>query len=106
MRKVPMGCIYFGNNRIDTYKYYSSLSNSSIWQFSQSGLLEFCSNCPGLIDSQFNTDFILLKETEVKAIDKEEKKKTNNKNIPDNLIRHQFMNLLVKVAKDKYIRSI
>ena len=32
-----------------------------------------------------------------------DKKRTNN--IPDNIIRHQFMSLLVKIAKDKYFRT-
>lgn len=38
-------------------------------------------------------------------IDKDERTKNKNKNVPDNLIRHQFMGLLVKVAKDKYLRA-
>ena len=29
--------------------------------------------------------------------------KKNNKNLSDNVVRHQFMNLLVKSAKDKYV---
>ncbi len=33
----------------------------------------------------------------------DERKKNKNKNVPDNLIRHQWMGWLVKVAKDKYI---
>ena len=39
-------------------------------------------------------------------IDKEERNKNNNKNLCDNLVRHQFMSLLVKVPKDKYIRTL
>lgn len=36
-------------------------------------------------------------------IDMTERVKNKNKNIPDNIIRHQFLSLLVRVAKDKYV---
>jgi hypothetical protein len=39
------------------------------------------------------------------ALDKEERVKHNNKNLGDNIVRHQFMALIAKVPKDKYIRS-
>ena len=35
-------------------------------------------------------------------IDKEDRK-NNNKNLSDNVVRHQFMSLLVRAAKDKYV---
>jgi hypothetical protein len=78
---------------------------STIWQIGQNALLEFVSNCPGLCDKVYDINGVLLKDKEVKAaqIDKEERTKNRNKNVPDNLIRHQFMNLLVKVAKDRYM---
>ncbi len=78
---------------------------SSIWQINQSSLLEFANNCPGLIDTNYDKNGFLLQDKAVKStlIDRDEKVKNKNKNIPDNLIRHQFLNLLVRVAKDKYI---
>lgn len=82
---------------------------SSIWQISQNTLVEFSGNCTGLLDKNYNIDGVLLQERAVKAnqLDKDERTKNKNKNIPDNIIRHQFLSLLVKVAKDKYItRSI
>lgn len=82
---------------------------SSIWQINQSTLLEFVNSCPELIDNTYDKNGFLLQDKAVKStlIDRDEKVKNKNKNIPDNLIRHQFMNLLVRVAKDKYItRSI
>ena len=47
----------------------------------------------------------LVKVTEVKYnyIDKLERK--NNPNIPENIIRHQFMLLMVKIAKDKKLTN-
>jgi hypothetical protein len=49
----------------------------------------------------------MIQERAIKAnlLDKEERVKKKNKNVPDNLIRHQFMKILVKVADDKYIRT-
>ncbi len=41
-----------------------------------------------------------LKLKTVKAVDNDEIKK---KNVPEGIIRHQFMNLLVNVVFDKYI---
>lgn len=78
---------------------------SSIWQINQSTILEFANNCPDLIDSNYDKNGFLLQDKAVKStlVDRDEKVKNKNKNIPDNLIRHQFLNLLVRVAKDKYI---
>lgn len=78
---------------------------SSIWQINQSTILEFANNCSGLIDASYDKNGFLLQDKAVKStlIDRDEKVKNKNKNIPDNLIRHQFLNLLVRVAKDKYI---
>ena len=49
-------------------------------------------NIPLQIDTQGNA---------AKAADKGKK----YKNLPDNLVRHQFLSLLVRVSKDKYLRS-
>jgi len=67
--------------------------------------LEFANASVDLIDKTYDTNGVLLQEKAVKAnlIDKEEKTKNKNKNIPDNIIRHQFMSLLFKVARDKYM---
>lgn len=81
---------------------------SPVWQINQNTLVDFSNNCPGLIDKTYNMNDILLKDKEIKAaqIDKDERNKNKNRCVPDNLIRHQFMGLLVKVAKDKYVRCI
>ncbi len=53
-----------------------------------------------------NDVYLQLVSVQSAAIDLELKKK-NKKNFPDGIIRHQFLNLLVKVVKDKYtLRSI
>ncbi len=51
---------------------------------------------------EYNINGVLLQERVVKVLDRDERNK-KNKNLPDNLVRHQFMNLLVKIAKDKYL---
>lgn len=68
-------------------------------------LTEFSNGCPGLLDKSYDINGVYLQERTVKAnpLDKDERTKNKNKNIPDNIIRHQFLSLLVKVAKDKYI---
>ena len=91
---------------MDCYKTLSALLGSSIWQISENILKDFCDNCNGLIDiKQYNINGILLQARAVKAnpIDMTERVKNKNKNIPDNIIRHQFLSLLVRIAKDKYV---
>lgn len=46
-----------------------------------------------------------LKMQSVKSSDSEETRK-KNKNIPEGIVRHQLMNLLVKVAIDKYVNNL
>ena len=89
---------------IDCYKYYSSLSGYQIWQITQNNLTEFINKCPGMCDIKYDINNIFLTQKTVCAnlVDKEDRKK-NNKNLSDNIVRHQFMNLLVKSAKDKYV---
>jgi hypothetical protein len=64
--------------------------------------------CEHLVDKKYDINNIFLVETAIcsSLIDKEERTKNNNKNLCDNLVRHQFMSLLVKVPKDKYIRTL
>ena len=90
---------------IDTYKNLSAYLGWKIWQIGQNQITEFAQTCTDLIDNKYLINDFLVKVTEVKhnAIDKLERKK--NPNIPDNIIRHQFMMLLVKIAKDKYFRT-
>ena len=90
---------------IETYKNLSAYLGWKIWQIGQNQITEFVSNCPELLDKNYLINDVLVKVTEVKsnAIDKQDRKKNNN--IPDNIIRHQFMMLLVKIAKDKYFRT-
>ena len=90
---------------IDCYKYYASISGYSVWQITQNSLSEFIYKCPGLCDKSYDINNVYLQQKVVvgNLVDKEDKKK-KNKNISDNnIIRHQFMNLLVKTAKDKYV---
>ena len=89
---------------IDCYKYYSSLSGFSVWQITQNNLSEFINHCNGFCDKNYDINNVFLTQKTVTGnlIDKEDRKK-KNKNLSDNLVRHQFMNLLVKVSKDKYI---
>jgi hypothetical protein len=54
------------------------------------------------IKYDINNIFLTQKIVCANILDKEDKKK-GNKNLSDNIVRHQFMNLLVKAAKDKYI---
>ena len=88
---------------IETYKNLSAYLGWKIWQIGQNQITEFVSNCPDLLDKNYLINDVLVKVTEVKsnAIDKQDKKRTNN--IPDNIIRHQFMSLLVKITK--YFRT-
>ena len=90
------------SNFVDTYKYLSCSSGQQVFCVTQNGLLEFSNICQGLCDKPYNFDFLLLKAAEVKNLDKEERK-NKNKLVPDNIIRHQFMAFLVKIAKDKYM---
>ena len=91
-------------NIIDCYKYYSSLSGFSVWQITQNNLSEFINHCNGFCDKNYDINNVFLTQKTVcgNLIDKEDRKK-KNKNLSDNLVRHQFLNLLVKVSKDKYI---
>ena len=89
---------------IDCYKYYSSLGGMSVWQITQNNLTEFINHCNDFCNKQYDINNVYLTQKTVcgSLIDKEDRKK-KNKNLSDNIVRHQFMNLLVKVSKDKYI---
>ena len=91
-------------NIIDCYKYYSSMSSFSVWQITQNNLTEFINHCNNFCDKSYDINNVFLTQKTVcgNLIDKEDRKK-KNKNLSDNLVRHQFLNLLVKVSKDKYI---
>ena len=90
---------------VETYKNISAYLGWKIWQIGQNQITEFVSTCPDLLDKNYVINDVLVKVTEVKSnnVDKQDRKK--NQNIPDNIIRHQFMMLLVKIAKDKYFRT-
>ena len=91
-------------NIIDCYKYYSSMSGYQVWQITQNSLSEFIYRCPGLCDKTYDINNVYLQQKVVvgNLVDKDDRKK-KNKNLSDNIVRHQFMNLLVKTAKDKYV---
>ena len=90
---------------VDTYKNLSAHLDYKIWQIDKNKIIKFAQRCQNLLDDKYSLNDILLKYNEVKsnAIDKLERK--INPNIPDNIIRHQFMMLLVKIAKDKYYKT-
>ena len=89
---------------IDCYKYYASMGGCQVWQITQNNLTEFISKCPGMCDKTYDINNIYITQKTVcgNIIDKEDRKK-GNKFLSENLVRHQFMNLLVKAAKDKYV---
>ena len=89
---------------INCYKYYASYSGCQLWQMTQNSLTEFIYKCPGMCDKTYDINNIYLQEKVVvgNLLDKEDKKK-KNKNLGENIVRHQFMNLLIKAAKDKYV---
>ena len=89
---------------IDCYKYYASYSGCQIWQITQNSLTEFINKCPGMCDKTYDINNVFLQQKVVvgNLVDKEDKKK-KNRNLGENVVRHQFMNLLVKSAKDKYV---
>lgn len=97
---------------MDTYKTLSAYLGYAVWQISKPLLNEFCASCPGLIDKETGTgkygmNLVYLQETAIKnsQIDKDERTKNKNKNLPDNIVRHQFMGLLVKIARDRHLTT-
>ena len=57
-----------------------------------------------MCDKSYDINNVYLQQKVVvgNLLDKEDKKK-KNKNLSENIVRHQFMNLLIKSAKDKYV---
>lgn len=92
------------HNIYNLYKYLSSKEGMNLFQISQTGINEFASLACNLIEKTYTNNNLYIKAGESINIDKEERKK--NKLLPDNLVRHQFMNFLVKVAKDKYYNKL
>ena len=90
---------------IDCYKYYASISGYQVWQITQNSLSEFIYKCPGLCDKSYDINNVYLQQKVAvgNLLDKEDQKKKNKNLSENNLVRHQFMNLLVKTAKDKYV---
>ena len=90
---------------IDCYKYYASLSGYQVWQITQNSLSDFIYKCPGLCDKKYDINNVYLQQKVVigNLLDKEDRKKRNKNLSENNVVRHQFMNLLVKTARDKYI---
>lgn len=93
---------------IDCYKYYSSFCGFTVWQITQNTLTEFISKCPNMCDKQYdiNNIFLTVKVVCGNLLDRDEKINNKNKNLSDNVVRHQFMNLLVKASKDKYVMQL
>jgi hypothetical protein len=81
------------------------LGGSNAWQINQTNEQDLFYRFPGLVDNKvYNINDVFLQDISVKStkIDLEAKKE-DKRNIPDGIIRHQFMNLLVKVVKDRYV---
>ena len=96
------------NEIISCYRTLSSYSDYYLFQISQNVLNEWITTkCNNLLDSNFNINNVFLIQTGIcnNKFDKEERIKNNNKLLCDNLVRHQFMSLLVKISKEKYIRT-
>lgn len=91
------------NKIIHAYKNLSS-QVTPIWQIGNSTLLDFFNKSNLFLNQQYPQSFMILKLQGVKSQDNEEIKK-KNKNIPEGIVRHQFMNLIVKVSIDKYINK-
>lgn len=72
-----------------------------IWQIGTSAILDLLNKSNNLFEGNYTQNFMILKLQSVKTADNEEIKK-KNKNIPEGIVRHQLMNLFVKVAIDKY----
>lgn len=78
---------------------------SAVWQINATALTDFVNECPQFLDTTYVINDVFVKEREVKAMDKLDKSKGKMRTLPDNLVRHQFLALLVKLASDKYVRS-
>ncbi len=89
--------------RLQTYKHLSSFIGWSLPQITQSVLLEFAISCPGLIEKGFENNDVIIQHKAVKINAKLDDKLKNSKNVPDNVIRHEFMGVLVKIANNKYL---
>ena len=96
-------------NFILCYKNLSSFSNENLFQITEQKLNEFIEKkCDNFYEEKY-TKKNLDKIMDVVLSNRKDRddKKNNNKNFPtnrNNLIRHQFLNLLVKVGIDKYTK--
>ena len=74
-------------------------------QITQNSLSDFIYKCPGLCDKNYDINNVYLQQKVVvgNLLDKDDRKKKNKNLSENNLVRHQFMNLLVQTAKDKYV---
>lgn len=91
--------------RLDCYKYYASNGITSVWQITNNSIKEFFDSCPGLCSQNYGSDFLLLKHKEVQNLDKDERTRLKNRMVPENVIRHQFLAFLFRVAKDKFYKK-
>ncbi len=87
------------------YKYLAGQLGANIPQISESTILDFINNCgSGLLNNKYVSNDVLLQATTVKGYDMDERTKLKNKNVPNNIIRHQFLYLLVKISTSQHIR--
>jgi len=85
------------------YKYLASQLGTSIPQIGESSLLDFINNCPNLLNSKFLINDVLIQASTVKGAEIDERVKMKNKNFPNNIIRHQFLLLLVKISTSQNV---
>ena len=45
---------------INCYKYYASRANTELWQITLNLYTEFINNCPGLVEENYNANFIKI----------------------------------------------
>jgi len=85
------------------YKYMASQLGTSVPQIGENTLLEFVNNCPNILNSKYVSNDILIQATTIKGYDISERNKGKNINVPNNIIRHQFLYLLVKISTSNYV---
>ena len=86
----------------ETYKYYASLSPSSdIWSISQLPFTDFISET-GIIDGKS----LKLSDVDIKFIATlSSGEKSNPRNPERSLVRYQLMEVMVRIAEERYIKS-
>ena len=88
---------------MQTYKHISSYVGYRLPQITQTILLEFIRDCNGIMDENYDSKDISLQHTSVKGFKKNDDKVKDPKLSTENVVRHEFMWILVRIAYDKYM---